>query len=252
MRGSVSSSSINKRLGCLRMILRYAISKRLLTNEDLPNPDKTIKNMGVVDLPRGQSKKKPPLTIEEESKLLSVVDFHQDQFWHDFFTCGFGLGARHTGEMNQWNIDDVDYGRRTIQFYRPKTDSQSVEYELNDELFEIFKRRRRDALQNKDNRFFPVSSSSIRNAWWKYVNKCNFHKKFTPYCMRHTFITRLVEAGENPKVVQELAGHGTPETTLAYYTHTSSTLLNKAMRNLHKYKKDNTVVSMIGHNRRKV
>lgn len=251
MRSSVSNSSINKRLGCLRMILREAIKYRLLDEKDLPNPDSRVKNMGIVDLTRGESQKKPALTIEEESKLLSVVELHEDQFWHDFFTCGFNLGARHTGEMNQWNIDNVDFGRGTIQFYRPKTDSQSVEFKLNQDLLDIFKRRRKDALQNKDNRFFPVSSSSIRSAWWKYVNKCKFHKKFTPYCMRHTFVTRLAEAGESPKVVKELAGHKRIETTLTYYTDTPEPLLNKALENLEAYKKKNTVVSMIGHNSRK-
>ena len=57
MTGTVSNNSINKRLGVLRSIMKYALSKRLLANDQLINPDPRVKNMGVADLPRGQSLK---------------------------------------------------------------------------------------------------------------------------------------------------------------------------------------------------
>ena len=56
MTGTVSHNSINKRLGVLRSIFKYALSKRLLSNDQLINPDARVKNMGICDLPRGESK----------------------------------------------------------------------------------------------------------------------------------------------------------------------------------------------------
>ena len=58
---------------------------------------------------------------------------------------------------------------------------------------------------------------------------CNFNQKFTPYTTRHTFITRLAEKNVNPKVTMELAGHSCIETTLTYYTKSSSKILSNAI-----------------------
>jgi len=41
----------------------------------------------------------------------------------------------------------------------------------------------------------------------------------TPHILRHTYITNLILAGANIKVVQYLAGHSKVETTLNIYTH---------------------------------
>ena len=45
------------------------------------------------------------------------------------------------------------------------------------------------------------------------------YKGITFHGLRHTYITRLIEAGENIKNVQQLAGHSNAETTLKIYTH---------------------------------
>lgn len=44
---------------------------------------------------------------------------------------------------------------------------------------------------------------------------------FSCHSLRHTFITRLIEAGVNPKVVQELAGHTRVDITLDVYATVS-------------------------------
>lgn len=51
------------------------------------------------------------------------------------------------------------------------------------------------------------------------INGKTVYKGITFHGLRHTYITRLIEAGENIKKVQELAGHSDIETTLAIYTH---------------------------------
>ena len=223
-RGTCSNSSINQRLGCLRIILREALKNKLIEDKDLPNSDSRVKDMGVEDLPRKHSQQKFALTKSEQKILLNNTT---DKFWNDLFSFAFDTGLRHEGELNKIRPSDVDFGRRTIQFYRPKTDQMSVDVPLTKSAYEILNRRKQN-----NNLFFPVSVSSIRNFWYKYINLCNFHKKFTPYSTRHTFITRLAEEDTNPKIAMELAGHKCIETTLKFYTHTSGKKLKEAISKL--------------------
>lgn len=46
-----------------------------------------------------------------------------------------------------------------------------------------------------------------------------FSKQFTPHVLRHTYITRLFEAGLDIKEIQVLAGHADVQITLGTYTH---------------------------------
>jgi integrase len=259
MTGTVASSSINKRLGVLRSILRFALKKRLLSNEQLINPDPRVKNMGVVDLPRGESKRKPAFTDQEQEQFLMVVQQNDSQYWYDLWAWAFDCGMRHEGELDNFNIDNIDFGRKTVTFWRSKTDGWSVEMPLTNRMLEIAKRRRKEAINNPGRKVFPGSASSRRCNWDKHIKSCNFNKHFTPYTTRHTFITRLAEANVNPKVAMELAGHSVIETTMTYYTKSSNKLLVNAMKALENTRPDlqetddSTVElsNMIGHNSRK-
>ena len=171
----------------------------------------------------------------------------------------FDTGMRHEGELDNFTIDNVDFGRKTITFWRTKTKGWSVEMPLTERCIKILSRRRKIASARKDRKVFPSTSSSRRSNWNKYLAMCNFNQNFTPYTTRHTFITRLAEANVNPKVTMELAGHKVIETTLTYYTKSSSKILNGAILALqngrNKADDDNNDStdnsSMIGHNSRK-
>ena len=56
----------------------------------------------------------------------------------------------------------------------------------------------------------------------KKYNKC--HKEplpdvMTPHTMRHTFCTRMANAGMNPMALQYIMGHANIVMTLNYYAH---------------------------------
>ena len=53
----------------------------------------------------------------------------------------------------------------------------------------------------------------------------------TPYTLRHTFATRLLQRGANVREVQELLGHASPTTT-ATYTHIANRGLHDAVARL--------------------
>ena len=257
MTGTVSNNSINKRLGVLRSIKKYALKKRLLTNDQLINPDPRVKNMGIVDLPRGETKRKPAFAEHEQEQFLAIIQKCGDEFWYDHWAWAFDSGMRHEGELDNFTIDNIDFGRKSVTFWRSKTKGYSVEMPLTPRMLEIAKRRIKDAKARPDRKVFATSATQRRSNWDKYIRMCNFNQKFTPYTTRHTFITRLAEKNVNPKVTMELAGHSVIETTLTYYTKSSSIVLQNAMLALCNGRDDdskdtiNEDNSMIGHNSRR-
>ena len=65
-------------------------------------------------------------------------------------------------------------------------------------------------------------------AWWTAVRKEAKVKNYRWHDNRHTFCSRLVQAGKSLKVVQELAGHKDIKTT-ARYAHLDQGSKREAM-----------------------
>lgn len=63
-------------------------------------------------------------------------------------------------------------------------------------------------------------SEDFYNAWKQLRTELSLREELTPYCCRHTYITRLTALKVSPAMLQELAGHEDYETTLDY-THLS-------------------------------
>ena len=53
-------------------------------------------------------------------------------------------------------------------------------------------------------------------------------KVVSPYCLRHSCATALLEAGVHPKVVAERLGHGSTNMTLDVYSHVGKGLASSA------------------------
>ncbi|MDF2612817.1 MAG: site-specific integrase [Clostridia bacterium] len=64
----------------------------------------------------------------------------------------------------------------------------------------------------------PLSATNIRKYHLRACKKANV-KTISFHALRHTYATRLLEAGEHIKTVQELLGHADISTTLNIYTH---------------------------------
>lgn len=97
------------------------------------------------------------------------------------------------------------------------------------------------------NRFGNVQhQGTLNKALRRIIRDCNdaqFEKKtknpvllpaFSCHSLRHTFTTRMVEAGVNVKVVQEVLGHADFSTTMDIYTHISTEQKKQEFDNFHK------------------
>ena len=58
------------------------------------------------------------------------------------------------------------------------------------------------------------------DTWNAVRDRLGFRKELSPYCCRHTYVTRLTALKVSPAMLQELVGHEDYETTLTY-THLS-------------------------------
>lgn len=72
---------------------------------------------------------------------------------------------------------------------------------------------------------YPMTAVDYGGMFGRLVKKYNksheeaLPKTTTPHAMRHTFCTRLANAGMNPKALQYIMGHSNITMTLNYYAH---------------------------------
>ena len=52
----------------------------------------------------------------------------------------------------------------------------------------------------------------------------------TMHALRHTYATRAIESGMQPKVLQKLLGHACIKTTMDRYVHVTTDSLDQAVR----------------------
>jgi len=234
--GTVSNGTINKRLGLIRELMRLAIKNRYLTLDDVIDPTK--KNLGVQDLDRSVTKQKPALTLAEQQNFISVIRKYGDDDFANMMEFAFETGMRHSTELNTFTIDNVNFSRKTICFWRNKTNNWSIAMPLTKRAFEIVSNYKEVALARPDRKVFPCTKSYIRHKWNKYKALAKLPKEVTPYVTRGSFITRLVESGLDPKTVMRFAGHTCIETTLGFYINPTANHLQNAISVLDEQRDD--------------
>lgn len=74
----------------------------------------------------------------------------------------------------------------------------------------------------------PSKNSSYDTHLYKICDKAGI-KHFCMHALRHTFATRAIEYGIQPKVLQKILGHASIKTTMDRYVHVTDESLQKAV-----------------------
>lgn len=195
---------------------------------------------------------KVPLSPEQEKELLNFMQHDKVyQKYYDEVVILLETGLR-ISELSGLTDTDLDFENRFVRidhqllrstedgYYieTPKTDSGFRQVPMTAAAYEAFKRvlkKRRGAkpiiidgyahflFLNRDG--LPkvgANYDAMFQGLVKKYNKCHeepLPKVTTPHTMRHTFCTKMANAGMNPKALQYIMGHANIVMTLNYYAH---------------------------------
>lgn len=75
----------------------------------------------------------------------------------------------------------------------------------------------------------PMIQRHVREGWTKILAAAKVETPYRIHDLRHTFVSRLIESGADPKTASDLAGHTDPRMTLGLYTHTRDEQRKRAL-----------------------
>jgi integrase len=146
--------------------------------------------------------------------------------------CALDTGMRR-GEITSQLWEDIDFSRKVLFVTRSKTpEGESREIPLTERLHEhLLKHRKAEGLivsfRDKPVRIIKRTwKTALKNAAIRHVR---FHD------LRHTFNTRLMEAGVLQEVRMTLMGHSPGSRVHATYTHIELPVKREAIRKLEQW-----------------
>ena len=114
--------------------------------------------------------------------------------------------------------------------------SRKLSEELSQQLTYMDRRTGREAVLNLKDLVFlnyrtgmPAKNSSYDTHLYKLCDEAGI-KRFCMHALRHTYATRAIELGVPPKVLQQLLGHASIQTTMDRYVHVTNDSLVEAVQ----------------------
>lgn len=212
---TVSETTINRDLECLRHILYWAVDEGILAANPLAR----------IRMVRERRKRRPVLSVFEQRQLLAAAAPHQ----RFIIEIALATGMRR-GEILHQRWEDVDLARRLLFVSHSKTpEGEAREIPLTGQLFELLWERRQNAGLLATYKGRPIAR--IKTGWKAAIRRAGIrHYRF--HDLRHTFNTRLMEAGVMQEVRKALMGHSSGEDVHATYTHVELPMKRDAIRKL--------------------
>lgn len=170
-----------------------------------------------VSMEKENNKRDRWLTEEEASRLLGCCR----PWLRDLVLFALHTGMR-MGEILELTWRGVDFTRRTVTVFRSKNGERRT-IPVNDTVLHVLKEKTKVRSLTVDRVFCskiftPLESGHLRRAFRLALGKAKI-EDFHFHDLRHTFATRLVQAGIDLYKVQQLLGHKSPIMTQRYAHH---------------------------------
>ena len=209
---TVGDATINRALSVLKHILYWAVDEQVIQENPLAR------------LPMVQERriKRPVMTLEEEIQLLPVLSDHLKSI----VIAALDTGMRR-GEILKQQWEDVDLPRKLLLVSSSKTaGGESREIPLTARMLETIGPKSR-----KDGYVFTYDGKPlewIRKGFLGGIRRAGL-RHFRFHDLRHTFNTRLMEAGVIADVRMALMGHSSGQRVHSIYTHVELPIKRQAI-----------------------
>jgi integrase/recombinase XerD len=232
-RSDHSEASITRLIASIRGFHKFLLQEEILDD----NPAQYLSV--------GSKALRLPKTISSDqmNKIIESIKGEGPNTTRDklIFEFLYGTGAR-ISELVNTDLDDIDIESNIIKIRFGKGSKQrivplgkSLKKAINDYLT-----RNRNSLVNSKNPNNALILNSkggrlTRQSIWEVVNRVSIQNKvddLTPHSLRHAFATHLLEGGADVRVVQELLGHSSVNTT-QIYTHITVERLREVFSETH-------------------
>jgi integrase len=214
-RKTITEATLNRDAAVLRHILYWAVEEGLL----LANP------LARLRLARERRVKRSVLSISEEQRLLEAAPLHLRRM----IVAALYAGLRR-GEVLHQLWEDIDFDRRLLSVTRSKTpEGESREIPLAGKLLEVLL-----SMRQQQGVVFTYRGNAMGDykTAWNHLVKRKLSRHFRFHELRHTFNTRLMEAGVMQEVRKTLMGHSSGKDVNAIYTHVELPVKREAIRKL--------------------
>lgn len=247
-------------------------SKKILVDmlDKAVDADLLIKNVAKQINPvitKEEKRERRVLTVKDEEMFLKQAE---GSFYYNLYVVALDTGLR-VGELMGLTWNDVDFKkkvlhvRHTLCYFRKdgtyihemhdtKTKNSRRTIPLTQRAYDALKRQKVQKFHilvkgkiapegfedlvfvtrnNRPTQQFLVQECMLLTI--KHIQKTNpEYEVFSPHSFRHTFATRAIENGMQPKTLQKILGHASLQMTMDLYCHVTEDTLFDAMKLMEK------------------
>lgn len=249
IRGERSIADVNRALELLRTMLRFAVRNGWLSKSPFEMGDSLISKADEV-------KRERVLTFDEESRLLSVCTGERQvsylrngkmvhttrkgarEYLKALVVVALDTAMR-KGELLKLQWKDVNFPTRliTITAMNSKTSKErkiGMTQRVYEELIALWEKSPRDI----ESIVFGIRDN-FQNGFTNILNEAGI-EEFRFHDIRHTAITRMVNAGLPPMEIMKVSGH-TQWTTFARYVNPNEDAITRIADVLSAYNTNSTI-----------
>jgi integrase len=193
----LKDATLNKDLGVLRHLLYWAVDEQLI-------PANPLARLPMI---RERRTARPVMSVGDEEKLLAVAKPHLK----DLIIAALDTGMRR-GELLGQLWEHVDLVRGILFVSRSKTpEGESREIPLTERLIEILRKKsEQSGSEEPSGHVFTYAKRPIldvKTGWNSAQVKAELIRHYRFHDLRHTFNSRLMDAGVIADIRKVLMGH---------------------------------------------